>query len=156
VSSGNLIYTVFSDVHAKTRKQVEAAWPDLIAQLENPPQHAAKEDCSLIKLATFGDKRTAKKSLRHDANLIKLYGLEGDYDSGTVTPAEAAERLRAAGITAIVYTSPSHGLPDKGQRWRVLAPLSRPHAPSEHVRLVDRLNGALGGILGGESLGPAV
>ena len=51
-----------------------------------------------------------------------------------MTPAEAAARLRASGVEAVVYTSASHGV--KGQRWRVLAPLSRSHAPDDHAGLV--------------------
>jgi hypothetical protein len=147
--SDKLKYTIFPNVHAKTAEQVEGTWPDLIELLKAPPKHRSKKDCKLLKLATFGDVRSDKKSLRHDDNLLEMYGIEGDYDGGIVTPTEAARRLRAAGVEALVYTSASHGL--KGQRWRVFAPLSKPHAPDEHARLVALLNGALGGILGGES-----
>lgn len=114
-----------------------------------------KDSLPLIKLGTFGDARTNKDSLRHDANLLSVSGVEGDYDAGAVSPQDAAGRLRQAGIAALIYTTPSHGEPGKGQRWRVLAPLSRPVAPAEREALCARLNGALGGILGKESFTPS-
>lgn len=102
-----------------------------------------------LKLATFGDIPTPKGSLRHDANLSTISGVEGDYDAGVLSPAEAAERLRAAGVAAIVYTTPSH-TPD-APRWRALAPTSKPLSPDERETLCARLNGALGGVLAPES-----
>lgn len=114
-----------------------------------------KDSLPLIKLGTFGDARTDKGSLRHDSNLLSVSGVEGDYDAGAVSPQEAAERLRQAGIAALIYTTPSHGEPGKGQRWRVLAPLARPVSPAEREALCARLNGALDGILGKESFTPS-
>src|SRR5690606_4199267 len=81
--------------------------------------------------------------------LETIYGIEGDYDAGTVQPAEAAKQLERAGIQALIYTTPSHR-PD-ASRWRVLCPLSRPIPAIERHALVARLNGALGGILARES-----
>ena len=108
-----------------------------------------KSDLPLLKLATFGDVPTIKGSLRHDANLKRVVGIEGDYDSGEISPEQAVDRLRQAGVAALVYTTPSHTaeLP----RWRVLAPLAKAVAPSERQALCARLNGALGGILADES-----
>src|SRR5215831_11220832 len=41
-----------------------------------------KELLPWIKLAKFGDKKTDKGSLRHDANVITITGCECDYDGG--------------------------------------------------------------------------
>lgn len=108
-----------------------------------------KESCPWIKLATFGDKRTAKGALRHDANVLAITGVEGDYDGGVIQPQQAVEMLERHNIRAIVYTSPSHR--PHAPRWRVLAPLSGPMTPDVRNLLLARVNGALGGILAHES-----
>lgn len=110
---------------------------------------AAKSALPWLKLATFGDVPTPKGALRHDANLTGIDGVEGDYDGGTVSVAEAVERLRAANLAAVVYTTPSHTA--EAPRWRVLCPSSRPLSPDARDALTERVNGALGGILAPES-----
>lgn len=107
----------------------------------------------LVKLGTFGDARTDNGSLHHDSNLLSVSGVEGDYDAGAVSPQEAVERLRQAGIAALIYTTPSHTA--EAPRWRILAPLARPVEPAEREALCARLNGALGGILAPESFTPS-
>lgn len=108
-----------------------------------------KDRLPWLKLASFGNKSTGKGSLRNNANVIAIDGIEGDHDAGTLTPAQAADRLQRAGIAALIYTSPSHTaeLP----RWRVLAPLSRSMPPEHRERLCARLQGVLGGTLAPES-----
>ncbi len=102
-----------------------------------------------LKLASFGTAITAKGSLRHNANLLKIEGIEGDHDAGTMTLEEAAKRLENASLAALLYTSPSHT--SAKPRWRVLCPTSEALAPSERERLCARLNGVLGGCLSLES-----
>ena len=114
---------------------------------------AAKSALPWCKLATFGNALTMKGSLRHDANLQAVEGIEGDYDAGAVTLDEASERLEAAGVAALIYTTPSHK--PEAPRWRVLAPLSASVAPGERAALTARLNGALGGVLAPESFTPS-
>lgn len=108
-----------------------------------------KDRLPWLKLATFGDQRTAKGSLRHNGNVTAIDGIEGDHDTGTLMPADAAQRLRKAGVAALIYTSPSH-TPER-PRWRVLAPLSRSMPPEHRERLCARLQGVLGGALAPES-----
>lgn len=108
-----------------------------------------KDRLPWLKLATFGDVPSRKGSLRHNGNVTAIDGIEGDHDAGTLTPAEAAQRLQQAGIAALIYTSPSH-TPER-PRWRVLAPLSRSMAPAHRERLCARLQGVLGGALAPES-----
>lgn len=108
-----------------------------------------KDRLPWLKLATFGDVPSRKGSLRHNGNVTAIDGIEGDHDAGTLTPAEAAQRLQQAGIAALIYTSPSH-TPER-PRWRVLAPLSRSMAPEHRERLCARLQGVLGGALAPES-----
>ena len=118
-------------------------------RLRNVQKYPDKDSCPLIKLARFGDKRSDKKSLRHDPNVIEITGIEGDYDGEVIDLGEAQTMIADARLTAVLYTSPSHTATTP--RWRVLCPLSRPYAPKDHERFVARLNGAMGGILAPES-----
>lgn len=102
-----------------------------------------------LKLARFGQLRTDKDSLRHDANVIAITGIEADYDGEVLTVDEACDLLTKQGIAAVVYTSPSHT--EDAPRWRVLCPLSEEMAPDRREKMVGRLNGLLGGILSSES-----
>jgi hypothetical protein len=108
-----------------------------------------KSDLPWWKLGTFGDKRTEKKCLRSNSNLLSITGVEADYDAGGMTLAEAQHRLREANIAAIVYTTPSHT--EHAPRWRILAPFAEEHSPEMRDRLMARLNGILGGVLDGAS-----
>jgi hypothetical protein len=109
-----------------------------------------KEDLPLFKAAVFGDDPTLSPSgtcFRCDANLVSLTGLEADYDRGEMPLEEAERRLSELHIAALIYTSPSHLKPGKGNRWRVFCFFSRPLPPEERDRLMARLNGVLGGVL---------
>lgn len=138
----------FEDVKAQ---QVRAETISLrqIADLVKGTAAPAKSGLPLLKLATFGDQRRDSGSLRHDGNLLSVSGIEGDYDAGQVPPEDAADRLRKAGVAALIYTTPSHTA--DAPRWRVLCPLAGPVLPAERDNLCARVNGALGGILAGES-----
>ena len=114
--------TLFADRFARKRQELDLDWPDLVRKLESPQQFEKKADAPLLKLATFGDKRTDKGSLRSDDNLLVITGLEGDYDGEEIAPVEALDRLERHGIRAVIYTSPSHT--EAKPRWRVIAPLS--------------------------------
>ena len=84
---------------------------------------ATPQALRIAHLLKFGDVPTVHGSLRHDANMREVYGIEIDYDAGDMPPSEAVERFRKAGVAAAVLTSPSHLQPGKGQRWRGLLPL---------------------------------
>ena len=109
----------------------------------------AKARLPWLKLAKFGSKRSDKGSLRHDANVISISGVEVDYDGELVTPDEAVRILKKVALRALVYTSPSHTVAKP--RWRILALTSCDLPPQERTKLVARLNGILGGILAPES-----
>jgi hypothetical protein len=141
--------TLFRDVGASKLQAFDWSFDELADKLNQATVYPTKADCPLIKLATFGEARSDKGSLRHDANVIEITGIEADYDGEKVTLAEAQMLLYEQGIAAILYTSPSHT--EERPRWRVLAPLSKPYPPTDRARFVGRLNGALGGILAPES-----
>lgn len=148
-----LAVSFFADVKAQRIESRNLSLRQLQTRLHETTA-PDKSSLPLMKLATFGDERTEKgNSLRHDANLVSVSGVEGDYDAGAITPQDAAERLRQADISALIYTTPNH-MPE-APRFRVLAPLARDVSPAEREALCARLNGALGGILAAESFTPS-
>jgi hypothetical protein len=140
--------TIFPNFGASTKRDEELSLTQLTDRIARAtaPQ---KSSLPWVKLATFGDLRTDRNSLRHDRNVLAITGIEADYDAGLVTFEEAVQSVQEAGILAIVYTSPSHT--EDAPRWRVLCPTSTELPPEQRSRLVDRLNGVLGGILAVES-----
>jgi AAA domain/Primase C terminal 2 (PriCT-2) len=108
-----------------------------------------KDALPWLKLARFGDKRTANNSLRHNANVKEITGAEVDYDGEAVTFEEAVAILANARLLSLVYTSPSHTAAKP--RWRVVLPTSVNMPVEKRAQLVARVNGLLGGVIGPES-----
>jgi Virulence-associated protein E-like domain len=100
-----------------------------------------KDKLPWLKLAKFGRKRSEGNSLRNNANITEITGIEIDYDIEIVGFDDAVRAVRELGIHALLYTSASH-TPEK-PRWRILAPTSKPYPPEMRARLVARLNGYL-------------
>jgi hypothetical protein len=140
--------TTFTDVYADSWQGEDLTLDDLAKLIRNTTA-SQKAALPLLKLARFGLLRTVANSLRHDANVTAVSGIEADYDGESMPFQEAVDRLEAAGFAFIAYTSPSH-TPTK-PRWRVLAPFSRELPAEDRARMLNRLNGVLGGVLSGES-----
>lgn len=140
--------TRFPDTRARSKKLIRTTLRDLTARLAKPLA-AEKSRLPLLKLGAYGNDASEKGTLRHNANLRTIEGVEADYDGEVLSMARAAAMLDRAGLDAVLYTSPSHR-PD-APRWRVLCPTSRTLDPAERERLMARLNGALGGELARES-----
>ncbi|MBC7785868.1 MAG: hypothetical protein H7Z18_00020 [Methylophilaceae bacterium] len=143
------IATRFPDVSCSRAQEIKYSWSEFFEKLEKVKDTLSKTSSPMIKLAKFGDDATTQGSLKHDANLVELLGIEGDYDNEVMFIDEACKLLEAHGIRAILHTSWTCTV-DK-PRWRVLAPLSKSMPKESHYGLVARLNGALGGVLAGES-----
>lgn len=140
--------THFSDKAAKFSFERDYSLQSLAETIE-AASGEAKDLLPWIKFAKVGKLKTDKGSLRHDANMLSITGVEGDYDGEKVSFDDAVMMLRDSGIACIVHTSPSH-TPEK-PRWRVLAPCSKACPKEDRYKLVARINGVLGGILGPES-----
>jgi hypothetical protein len=140
--------TVFRDASASQKQEIETTLRGFIPALRDT--HApSKAALPWVKLATFGDERSDRGSLRHNHNVTAVYGIEGDYDGERLTMERARQVLLSANIAAIIYTSPSNR-PD-APRWRILCPTSRPILPANRAKLMSRLNGLFVGALAAES-----
>ena len=109
----------------------------------------SKDGLRWLKLARFGDTRTDKKSLRHNKNMLAVYGVEADYDAERMSFTDAIKKATDAGILCVVYTSPSHT--EDTPRWRVICPFKEEHPPEKRALFLARLNGVFGGIFSNES-----
>jgi hypothetical protein len=142
-------WTELPDKSGSVMTKHQGTWPELLERIRNAVPFPSKEKCPWIKMATFGDIRSVNGSLRTNKNLNDVFGIEGDYDAELVTMVEAISLLEEHGIRAAAYPSPSSTA--EKPRWRVLCPLAERCQPGARKALVARLNGALGGILAGES-----
>ncbi len=140
--------TFFRSHSASSKSEKALEPPDLVSRIKLQSA-SEKKKLPWLKLARFGSLRTNKNSLRSDANVLAITGVEADYDGEIVTFAKACEIARQAAILCVIYTSPSH-TEDK-PRWRVLCPTSKELPPAERDRLLARLNGPFGGIFSIES-----
>lgn len=140
--------TTFTDARS-TRQQQHTTSLRRFADSIRTTRAPTKSALPWLKLASFGDVPTMKGALRHEPNMLAVDGVEGDYDAGKVSIDQASRLIAAAGLAALIYTTPSHTA--AAPRWRVLAPTSVALSPDERDLLAERLNGALGGILARES-----
>jgi hypothetical protein len=140
--------TLFDNAAATRKRDTTFTIGDLATRIKIVTA-TEKKRLPWLKLARFGNALTEKGSLRHDANLIALSGIEADYDAGNVSFDDACDKLTNAGIEAIVYTSPSHT--EAVPRWRILAPFCTELPPDKRDHMMGRLNGLFGGIFATES-----
>ena len=109
--------TFFTDRAAQFKRE-DVLGPAELARLISDMVAPEKTRLPWLKMARFGDSRSDKKSLRHDANVLAITGIEADYDGEEISFSTAVEIAKKAGVGCIIYTSPSHE-PAK-PRWRVL------------------------------------
>jgi hypothetical protein len=143
-------YTIFEEINPVAKiDRTDVAWSELVARVRNAATYIDKAHCPLISLCEYGGNFSEKGCVRHSANVLRIYGVELDYDGELMPVSIAAQRFTAANITSVIYTSPSHK-PDR-PRWRALLPLSEPALPAQRAVYVGRANRLLGGIASRES-----
>lgn len=142
-------YTLWLNNSGTKKSDMSQTWPEFCQWLQDLPAATVKDDCKLIKLATFGDVRTDKHCLRHNANVLEVTGIEGDYDSEEMTPEQAVESLEQHQLKAAI--APTFSARPGAPRWRVLTPFNKAITPDERLRYIEVLNGMLGGVLAYES-----
>ncbi|MEN2784929.1 hypothetical protein ACFOKI_15150 [Sphingomonas qilianensis] len=85
-----------------------------------------------FKLGRFGNHRSGKGSLRNNANVICVTGVEGGWDGGEISLGEAERLVRADGIAALFFPMPPST--ESSPRWRIFAPLSAEREPQDRDR----------------------
>jgi hypothetical protein len=147
-----ILVTRFRGLHGKVSSAATTSLRQLAIDVTKPKARK-KTDLPNIKLARFGNVASESGCLRTNDNMRSISGVEADYDKGEISPREAVQRLKRAGVAGLIYTTPSHS-PEE-PRWRVLCPCSR-HLPiSKRRDLVARLNGLFDGQLDPHSFTPS-
>lgn len=140
--------TKFPDKYAKTKSERAISLREAAKRL-NKTRAPTKDAQPYLKLATFGDEATAKGSLRSNANVTVIDGIEGDHDTGNMKPSEVRDQCAKAGVAVLIFPTASHTPDDP--HWRALFPTSRSLPPERREALVARANGLLNGALNAES-----
>lgn len=140
--------TVFTDYYATEKKELTLSISGLYEHLFIT-RAPIKSQLPLVSGCRFGDLKTDKGSLRHDANVLGINAIIAEHDAGTMPFQQAVSLLSRAGVLCVMFTTPSHTA--AAPRWRAVVPLSSEQPPSAHGFLVDRLNGVLQGALARES-----
>jgi hypothetical protein len=152
--------TRFSDLSGTDPLEVNLPWAGLKRMFVNmAPKYVAKDAMPLMSGGKFGTIVTPKGSFRHDGNVQSIRVLVVDVDDWPFTLDEAMERLRLAGVAAILFTTPGHmvakGAHPACARFRLLLPLS---VPTDHAGMtvaMNRVNELLEGHVAPESWRPA-
>jgi hypothetical protein len=144
----DICITVFRDLEAQSKDPQYISLREFSEPLLNN-RAASKKQLLLFSCCSYDNKRTAKKSLRHDANVRECFCIVGDHDSGTISLTDAAEAIEEAGLAAVLVTTARYTL--AVPRWRIITPLSdplhrdRPNAAgltlADYPKLVSRLAG---------------
>ena len=106
-------------------------------ELLTVPELRNKKDGKHFTLVKYaGNKR--------DSSTIKQYcGAAVDLDDTTLTPEEIQETFKD--FPHVIYTTFSHQMKDKGNRYRLVIPYSEPIPPQKHVQTILALMHKLGG-----------
>jgi hypothetical protein len=142
----------------KASKFTDSTLDDLFEHIRaGEPEKSIKDALPLFCPGTFDGTKSEKGSPRINEAVQSIACLIGDHDASTMGLQDARQRLEAAGVAAVLYTTPRH-TPER-PRWRVIVPLKRPVVRARGVDLVktyrklclhlDALLG--GGVLAGES-----
>ena len=123
INTRKVTVTFIKDETGQDMHRVDMTLPQLAAHIGYQTA-ASKMELPWLKLALFGDKRSEKNSLRTNANVVQISGVEGDHDDGTLSFDDAVAKIRQTKIRAMLYTSASH-VPGIKERWRILVPLSK-------------------------------
>ena len=97
--------TLFENYAAKTKREEKLTLDELVMliRISTAP---TKDAAPWLKLARFGDQRSDKGSLRHDANLRAITGIEADYDRDAVGFYQAVDIDRKAPSCDRSFTPP--------------------------------------------------
>jgi len=160
LASSEFVFTWLRDQFALQTRLIRLSSTEKFARCLRATTAPTKAALPWAKLAALGREPSPAGSYRYDANVVALYGAEGDYDGSEVPIEDAASLIQAAGVEAVLNetTTPGH--------WRIWLPAAKVHTgPLSRLRSqeatdvlrmirsswVARANGVLGGVLARES-----
>jgi hypothetical protein len=88
IDTRKITVTFIKDQSGQDMHRVDMTLPQLAAHIGDQTA-ASKMELPWLKLALFGQKRSDKNSLRTNANVLQISGVEGDHDSGDLSFEEA-------------------------------------------------------------------
>src|SRR5262245_63160110 len=84
IDTRKITVSFIKDQSGQDMRRVDMTLPQLAAHIGYQTA-ASKMELPWLKLAAFGGKRSDKNSLRTDANVLHISGVEGDHDSGELS-----------------------------------------------------------------------
>ena len=142
IASHKIPVTFFKNAAATVMVTKELTLPELGATIL-AASAPTKAKLPWLKLAAFGEIRTSKGSLRHDANATGINGVEEDYDDEEISFDAGVKALKRMDVRGLVYTTPTHTI--ERPRWRYLLPTSKTLPIKQRKLLAARVNGWWGG-----------
>ena len=144
-----LISVTFFDDQQAQRCHAKDLSLQEIAALIRSTSADKKDKLPWIKLGIFGDKRSKKNCLRTNANVLKITGVELDYDGKKVSIEEGIAIATKNDLRSLFYTTASYKA--DAPKWRALVPTSRPLPPQARKKLAEQINKMFGSIFTPES-----
>jgi hypothetical protein len=141
INAHRIVVTIFRDQLAKECERQHWSLPE-VRDIVLRTFADTKEKLPWLKCAEFGKKKTDKGSLRNDANVVSVSGVELDYDAKLISIEDVVAKLGKLRVRALAYTSPSNTKTEF--KWRVVAPFSKELPPKERKKYAKRLAGAMG------------
>lgn len=156
-----VFHTVEGTRPALTRRAL--SWPEMARQLTKHRERDDKNGRGFI-LADFTEPHRNAANLASYAALCLDLDTHADPEAGEIheppPPEEAAERLRAAGLAGVIFTTHNHEAPPElnkgkpsGARYRLVLPLAEPIEPGDLESWTRRAAALLD--LAGDYLDPA-
>jgi hypothetical protein len=86
-----LTLTRFPDWHGYNKTTLKPTLPELAALIEQT-EGADKIKLPMLSGLTWGDRRSARHSLKHGPNARAVHAVLVDYDAGEIAPGDASRR----------------------------------------------------------------
>src|SRR5215472_1276260 len=109
-ASSDFTFTWLRDQFAQRKRLIRLSSTETFARCLRATRASSKAALPWAKLAELGPEPSPAGSFRCDANVVALFGVEGDYDGDEILIEDAAARIQVAGIEAILNetTTPGH------------------------------------------------
>lgn len=141
--------TRFPSRKGKSKQSLKMSLRELGAEIQRT-ERAEKAQLPSIKLQTYGDKRTEHGSLRSNANVLTVTGLEIDYDcegesagAKKITMEHARKIFERAKVAALIVPSASYTADNPS--WHAYLPFRSEREPRERDYYMSLANGAFDG-----------